>query len=60
MQAAERIFDGHFDNVVDDDGDVRMAAEPVRVVRPNVRLCQRRAVYKAKCGNRLLDLKTMP
>lgn len=37
MQAAERIFDGHFDNVVDDDGDVRMAAEPTRVVRPNVR-----------------------
>ncbi|KAF4602410.1 hypothetical protein EYR40_005617 [Pleurotus pulmonarius] len=34
MQAAERIFDGHFDNIVDDDGDVRMAAEPVRVVRP--------------------------
>lgn len=60
MQAAERIFDGHFDNVVDDDGDVRMAAEPVRVVRPTVCPSKRRAVYKAKCGNRLQDLKTMP
>ncbi|KAI0737682.1 ubiquitin conjugating enzyme family protein [Daedaleopsis nitida] len=26
MQAAERIFDGSFDNVVDDDGDVDMTA----------------------------------
>ena len=26
MQAAERIFDGAFDNVEDDDGDVEMSA----------------------------------
>ena len=26
MQAAERIFDGKFDNVLDEDGDVEMAS----------------------------------
>lgn len=25
MEAAERIFDGSFDDIVDDDGDVEMA-----------------------------------
>ena len=39
MEAAERIFDGSFDNVVDDDGDVdmmvseRTARKPRMIVR---------------------------
>ncbi|RPD67361.1 ubiquitin conjugating enzyme family protein [Lentinus tigrinus ALCF2SS1-7] len=39
MQAAERIFDGAFDNVVDDDGDVDMtASEKVPPPKPRARM----------------------
>lgn len=44
MQAAERIFDGSFDHVLDDDGDVEMAsgepAPPQRQPRMIVRSSQ--------------------
>ncbi|TFK93617.1 ubiquitin conjugating enzyme family protein [Polyporus arcularius HHB13444] len=38
MQAAERIFDGAFDHVVDDDGDVDMTASERAPPKPRARM----------------------
>ncbi len=41
MQAAERIFDGAFDHVVDDDGDVDMTASERAPPKPRARMIVR-------------------
>ena len=43
MEAAERIFDGSFDHIVDGDGDVEMAAPEKTQQKP--RMMVRRALF---------------
>ena len=48
MEAAEAIFEGKFDNVKDEDGDVDMSTEkpakPVKQVKPRVSTCPKAPV----------------
>ena len=39
MEAAERIFDGSFDHIVDDDGDVEMAPAQRPPPKPRMIVC---------------------
>lgn len=62
MQAAERIFDDSFDNIVDDDGDVEMSSAEFQQ-KPRLIVCVVRtlpaACHADRCGHRRRTRKEM-